>query len=77
MAIKVKFFASLREKTGRAEGSVEFSNGLTASEVWARATDGAIPPEKLMVAVNMEYVKGDPVLQDNDEVAFFPPVTGG
>ena len=77
MAIKVKFFASLREKTGRAEESVEFSTGLTASQVWSRATDGAAPPEKLMVAVNMEYVRGDPVLQDNDEVAFFPPVTGG
>ncbi|MEJ2567238.1 MAG: MoaD/ThiS family protein, partial [Gammaproteobacteria bacterium] len=31
----------------------------------------------VLIAVNMEYTDGSRVLKNGDEVAFFPPVTGG
>jgi sulfur-carrier protein len=34
-------------------------------------------PESMLAAVNMEYAELDFPVQDGDEVAFFPPVTGG
>ena len=77
MSIKVKFFARLRDEIGRNEGEVEFKDGLSVSEIWSQLTDDAEMPESLMVAVNMEYVSGIPELKDGDEIAFFPPVTGG
>ena len=77
MSIKVKFFARLRDEIGRNEGEVEFKEGLSVSEIWSQLTDDAEMPESLMVAVNMEYVSGIPDLKDDDEIAFFPPVTGG
>ena len=77
MLIKVKFFARIREEMGRAEDQVEFRPGLKVSDVWHSASGGEAMPDSLLVAVNMEHVKGDPELKEGDEVAFFPPVTGG
>ena len=75
--IKVKFFARIREEMGRAEDQVDFRPGLRVSDVWNWASGDDEMPEAMLVAVNMEHVKGDPELKEGDEVAFFPPVTGG
>ncbi|MEW6444650.1 MAG: molybdopterin converting factor subunit 1 [Pseudomonadota bacterium] len=76
MTIQVKFFASLRERTGKADLSLP-AEGLTDTRsVWAAATDFDMPPNTL-VAINHEYVERDHPVRDGDEVAFFPPVTGG
>ncbi len=74
--IQVKFFASLRERAGKADLALpaEGLNDVTA--VWRSATDFDMPPNTL-VAINHEYVGRDHVVRDGDEVAFFPPVTGG
>ncbi len=77
MSIKVKFFARLRDEIGRSDGEVEFKDGLSVSEIWSQLANDTEMPESLMVAVNMEYVSGIPELKDDDEIAFFPPVTGG
>ncbi|MBI2992641.1 MAG: MoaD/ThiS family protein [Gammaproteobacteria bacterium] len=77
MAITVKFFARLREEVGRADDVVAFEPGLSVTDVWRSATHGRAMPESLLVAVNMAYARGDVELRDGDEVAFFPPVTGG
>jgi len=77
MAITVKYFAVLRERFGKSGDSVEFEDGMTVSDVWRRTMDGEEMPENLMIAVNMEYTRTDAPLQDGDEVAFFPPVSGG
>ncbi len=37
----------------------------------------ALSVENVRVAVNQELVVGDPVLSNDDEIAFYPPVTGG
>jgi len=77
MSIKVLFFASLRDALGRASDEIEAANINTVADVWAAVTDGETMPSNLLMAINQDYVKADARVQDNDEVAFFPPVTGG
>ena len=77
MTITVKFFASLREQVGNAETSLAPSGTLKVSDVWQQATSGQPMPNNTLCAINMEYVSHDAIASDGDEVAFFPPVTGG
>ncbi len=77
MNIEVKFFASLRERMGRSEDCVPAEAAGTVSEVWARVAGGRPFPPNVLVAVNMEYCALDQPVRAGDEVAFFPPVTGG
>ncbi|MDF3013978.1 MAG: moaD [Cellvibrio sp.] len=81
--IRVLFFAQLREQLGAAELQIAAENIssvaalkeslVTTNFEWAQFLSN----NKLLVAVNHEYVKGDVVIKSGDEVAFFPPVTGG
>jgi molybdopterin synthase sulfur carrier subunit len=75
--IKVLFFASFRERVGRVEDAVETAEALTIAEVWALAAAGTPVPPNTLAAVNLEYASLDRVVCNGDEVAFFPPVTGG
>jgi sulfur-carrier protein len=77
MSIKVKFFARLREQVGRPEQDMEFRPGLRVSDVRRETISSVQGNETFLVAVNMEYKREDVELNDGDEVAFFPPVTGG
>ena len=76
MQINVKFFASLREELGSDGQTVESTDPLTVAAVWQLVVDRA-PPDNLLCARNLQYVDWDERLEDGDEVAFFPPVTGG
>jgi molybdopterin synthase sulfur carrier subunit len=77
MSITVRYFASLRETMGRDHDLLEAGSVATVGDCWARiAVDPALPPN-LLVAVNMEYADFKHPVNDGDEVAFFPPVTGG
>lgn len=75
MSIQVKFFASLRESLGQSETTVDQAS--TVSEVWDLATQSTLPPQNMLVAVNLDYANMQSPVKDGDEVAFFPPVTGG
>jgi len=75
MSIQVKFFASLREEIGISETKVD--TATTAGDVWDLTTNNAERPLNVLVAVNLEYAQYDSQVNDGDEVAFFPPVTGG
>lgn len=75
MSIRVKFFASLREHLNRDEA--ELAGATTVAEAWHLATDGAEMPANVLAAVNQEYAGADQAVNDGDEIAFFPPVTGG
>lgn len=77
MPIHVKYFASLRERMGRAEDIVDAADAATVADVWARVSEGRDIPGNVLVAVNMEYADLDHAVKDGDEVAFFPPITGG
>lgn len=76
MSITVKFFASIREKVGKSEQLIDSEGISSVTDVWERATDVPLPANILM-AVNQEYVRAEQAVRDRDEVAFFPPVTGG
>jgi molybdopterin synthase sulfur carrier subunit len=80
--INVLFFAQVRELVGTAAMQVaaEFSTVealrqylTTQGERWALALESG----KLLMAVNQTLVDGQHALCAGDEVAFFPPVTGG
>ena len=77
MTITVKFFASLRESTGCREVAVDPSRVRTAADAWSLATGGRPIPRDVLVAVNLEYAHPGASVRAGDEVAFFPPVTGG
>jgi len=84
MKITVRYFALLRELMGResevlswddAEPTVERLRGHLADRVAPRAA--LLRGGTLLAAVNREYATGGTVLKDGDEVALFPPVSGG
>ncbi|MCG6976023.1 MAG: MoaD/ThiS family protein [Acidiferrobacterales bacterium] len=76
MSISVKYFASIRERLNRSEESLAAEGICTAGEVWVRTTGEALPAN-VLVAINQEHARAGDTVQDGDEVAFFPPVTGG
>ncbi len=77
MSIHVKFFASLRERLGREAQEIEASDGLTIGALWCAASGTDCLPANVLAALNHEYATPDQQVRDGDEVAFFPPVTGG
>ncbi|MEK7223760.1 MAG: MoaD/ThiS family protein [Pseudomonadota bacterium] len=76
MSITVRFFASVRERLGKAQEVIDSAGINTVSDVWKQSAQTALPVN-LLAAVNMEYARPDQPVRDGDEVAFFPPVTGG
>lgn len=76
MTIKVKFFASLREQVGQSALDLN-ERATTVAEVWSQATNDMAMQENTLMAVNMDYVDAAHSVSSGDEVAFFPPVTGG
>lgn len=82
MSIQVLFFAKIREQIGQSQLTVaeDFTTvealrlHLTAQgEPWR----SALAVDKLLVGVNHTIVPLTTAIKGGDEVAFFPPVTGG
>jgi len=68
----------MRDSMGRSEDSINMDGGsMTAEDVWNKVSNGKPLPDSTLIAVNMEYTGSDQSVKDGDEVAFFPPVTGG
>lgn len=78
MSIKVRYFASLKERVGHADAELLLlPKPLSAHQIWQQLNPDLTMPVGVLVAVNMEYANLDTLVNDNDELAFFPPVTGG
>jgi molybdopterin synthase sulfur carrier subunit len=77
MAITIKYFASLAEELGRREDEVSAAQAITVADAWRAANGTRALPANVLSAVNHAYVERTHPLGDGDEVAFFPPVTGG
>ena len=81
MKIQVLYFASLAEHVGLRNEEIETAAADTGAliaelkrrgDLWKTAFDN-----RIRIAVNQQVVKADHVIADGDEIAFFPPVTGG
>ena len=83
MQLSILFFASFKEQLGIDKISIEVTENTSIAElteVLAQRGDNwqsVFSSPSLLVAVNQSMVEPNHLLADNDEVAFFPPVTGG
>jgi MoaE-MoaD fusion protein len=76
MRVRVRVFAGLRERLGMGENELELPDGARARDVWNVLELGE-EPAGLAYAVNRQYVDRDHGLEDGDELAIIPPVSGG
>lgn len=78
---KARFFASLREVAGRSEWEWELEEGATVgmllADLGARLPGLQAEIDRSWIAVNRQYATADRQLEEGDEVALFPPVSGG
>ncbi len=79
MKVKVMLFAYLREDIGYKEREIEIKEATKVGELWSELSHQLIKNNSLRVlfAVNEKYADDDQELKEGDEVAFFPPVSGG
>ena len=77
MSIKVLYFASLKELLGRGEELVNVEGLSTVEDVWNHVSAGQNVSQQVLYSINQEYATADSLVKAGDEVAFFPPVTGG
>src|SRR5690606_23287972 len=81
MRVEVLFFASLADIVGSRRIAVELAEGATVADLVTEVA-AAYPKIRaydpvLLTAVNDEYVARTHAIADGDEVALFPPVSGG
>ena len=85
MKVKLLFFAALREQLGTPGEELELPSGVsTVAGLRTHLKSRGGPYEKafgektlIRIAVNQDMVQPTARIQAGDEVAFFPPVTGG
>ncbi len=81
ITIHVHFFAMMRELIGKPEATLQLPYDATARDAFALIVDStprlAGLEKSIMLMVNEDYVRGNHVLKDGDELAFIPPVSGG
>ncbi|MHB8252951.1 MAG: MoaD/ThiS family protein [Acidiferrobacter sp.] len=78
--ITVRCFAGLREILGHeTQALVPRGHAQTAAEILAIIAGDRLGdlPKPLLVAINCEHASLGSSVHDGDEVAFFPPVSGG
>lgn len=81
MTVKVLFFARLREKMGIKEVDIKLKQSVTLAQfealLIAQYPTFAELLQPVLVSVNQKIAQHDQWITAGDEVAFFPPVTGG
>jgi len=81
MLVTIRLFARLREIAGASELERTLPDGATVRTAWD-ALVGEFPgladyASAISCAVNEEYTRLTATLEDGDEIAFLPPVSGG
>jgi len=83
--LHIVFFARVKEQLGCGSVELEWSQSLSSLEsvkkqlyirdngLWG----DILSEDNIICAINHTVVNGNAPLSDNDEIAFFPPVTGG
>lgn len=79
--VKVLFFARHREQMGCAELAIPLAETISLAElkqlIVRQYPAFASLRQPIMAAVNQDFADDDRLVQAGDEIAFFPPVTGG
>lgn len=80
MMVRVKLFSLLRDAVGKSEFSLDFE-GHTAGALWEELERHypALTPFRAAraIAINRQHAHESSLIHDGDEIAFFPPVSGG
>lgn len=81
MTIRVTFYSYFKELTGMTDTTVTLKDGATLGGLFDHlsALHRNLEPmrKSTLMAVGVDYQPREYVLQDGDEVSFFPPVQGG
>jgi sulfur-carrier protein len=81
MKIHIRYFASLRETTGRNAETLDIPLGASVlsvrTELIARYPDLQAIMQRCLSALNRRYVDAETPLEDGDELVFIPPMGGG
>lgn len=82
MSVKILYFAGLKEALGRAGENVDppadvATVGALRDWLVAQGREKLATAKNLRCAVNQEMAGLDAAIKEGDEIAFFPPVTGG
>jgi sulfur-carrier protein len=84
MTVKIVLFANLREALGVDSVELQVTGSSSISALISQLADQQsqewlemLTAENIRVAVNQDLINEDVEIVDGDEVAFFPPVTGG
>lgn len=80
--IDIHFFAQLREQLDCAYIRIEYSGQRTIGDIKKNLSEQgqnwqALDSDNILMAVNQTLCEESQAIQDGDEIAFFPPVTGG
>jgi molybdopterin converting factor subunit 1 len=81
LRIKIRYFASIRERTGVSAEEFELQEGATVQTIITEAK--RLHPKletqnvAILVSVNGAFVEPSRQLESSDDVALFPPVSGG
>jgi molybdopterin synthase sulfur carrier subunit len=82
--IHILFFARLREQLGCSDMEIEWQESLATVaslkqylQAQQQGWDDVLSADNILCAVNQEQAEDQQPVADGDEVAFFPPVTGG
>lgn len=81
MDVTIKLFASLREKAGTSNLIMSVPEGTNVQQLLSLIQaeklelEGAI--KGVLVAINHEYASADTIINESDDLALIPPVSGG
>ncbi|MCX7792637.1 MAG: molybdopterin converting factor subunit 1 [Chloroflexaceae bacterium] len=81
ITVRVRLFAAHRDIVGRPEVTLQMEPGATVGAVWEQLVAGYPSlgryTGRLLYAVNQQFAEPDASVDDGDEVAIIPPVSGG
>jgi molybdopterin synthase sulfur carrier subunit len=81
LTVRCRLLARYAEVIGQGEVTLELPRPSTVLDairfLRARVPNGALLPERPLVAVNLEHALSTAQLNDGDELALLPPIAGG
>ena len=80
MKVKIKYFASLREKAEKSFEEIELNQNENLQDIYQDLYlkyNFSLQAHEIKFSINNEYVSGETLPKENDTIVFIPPVAGG